>query len=333
MPKQMIRLEGRPLLDIASYARRGPGRRDHLSQADIELIERTVTRTPEVIVKVLSRGGQNLKAVQNHLAYLSRKGALDLETDDGQAVSGRGAEAVLLKDWDLDIETDRRQANLSATNNRQPPKLVHKLLFSMPPGTSPDNVLQAVRNFAREEFALKHRYAMVLHTDEPHPHVHMVVKAVSEQGVRLNIKKATLREWRSEFARHLRDLGVPANATERAVRGETRTHKLDGIYRATLRGDSTHMRERVEQVVREHSNGTMTVEAGKEKLLATRRDVERGWQTVRGLLGEPGDSRLAVLMDHYLRTMPSTKTERENIVSKTQDKFDVRVKTRNSASR
>ena len=36
----------------------------------------------------------------------------------------------------------------------------------------------------------KHRYAMVLHTDEPHPHVHMVVKAVSEEGVRLNIQKA-----------------------------------------------------------------------------------------------------------------------------------------------
>src|SRR5690348_13928159 len=106
MPKKAINLEGRPLLDLASYARRGLGRRDHLSQADIELIERTVTRTPEVMVKVLSRGGQNLKAVQNHLAYLSRKGQLDLETDDGRSVSGKSAEAALLKDWDLDIEAD-----------------------------------------------------------------------------------------------------------------------------------------------------------------------------------------------------------------------------------
>src|SRR5882757_8324647 len=194
------------------------GRCDHLSQADIELIDRTVTRTPEVMVKVLSRGGQNLKSVQNHLVYLSRKGELDLETDNDQSVRGKGAEAALIKDWDLDIETDRRQANLAATNNRQPPKLVHKLLFSMPPGTPPGKVLQAVRNFARDEFALKHRYAMVLHTDEPHAHVHVVVKAVSEQGKRLNIRKATLRAWRREFARHLRALGVAANATERAIR-------------------------------------------------------------------------------------------------------------------
>ena len=72
----------------------------------------------------------------------------------------------------------------------KPPKFVHKLMFSMPPGTPPDKVLGAVRNFAREEFWGQHRYAFALHTDEDHPHVHLVLKAVSEQGVRLNIKKA-----------------------------------------------------------------------------------------------------------------------------------------------
>ena len=48
---------------------------------------------------------------------------------------------------------------------------------------------------------------MALHTDTPRPHVHVVIKAVSEQGQRLHIRKATLRDWRSEFARHLRALG------------------------------------------------------------------------------------------------------------------------------
>src|SRR5207248_7596546 len=133
--------------------------------------------------------------------------------------------------------------------------LVHKLMFSMPAGTPPDKVLEAVKNFAREEFGLKHRYAMVLHTDEPHPHVHMVVKAVSEQGVRLNIRKATLREWRREFARQLRALGIAANATQRYVRGETGPRKSDGIYRASIRGQSTHMRERAEAGARELAKG------------------------------------------------------------------------------
>jgi hypothetical protein len=228
-------------------------------------------------------------------------------------VSGKGAEAALLKDWDLDIETDRRQATLAATNNRQPPKLVHKLLFSMPPGTPADKVLEAVRNFAREEFALKHRYAMALHTDEPHPHVHMVVKAVSEQGVRLNIKKVTLREWRSEFARHLRDLGVSANATERAVRGETRTHRRDGIYRAMLRGDSTHMRKRTESVASEMPVGKVGVEPGKAQLTRTRREVERGWRAVIAELSSIGRDGSADKARTFLGIMKQPQTDRERI--------------------
>jgi hypothetical protein len=39
----------------------------------------------------------------------------------------------------------------------------------MPSSTPPDKVLAAARKFAREKFALKHRYAMVLHTEQQHP--------------------------------------------------------------------------------------------------------------------------------------------------------------------
>jgi hypothetical protein len=147
------------------------------------------------------------------LAYLNRGGEVEIETDDGQRLSGKGVEKELVDDWDLDLEEHRRKADLESWSRRPPPRLVHKLLFSMPAGTPPDKVLAAVKNFAREEFGVKHRYAMVLHTDEPHPHVHLVVKAASEQGARLNIRKATLREWRTEFARHLRALGVAAKRT------------------------------------------------------------------------------------------------------------------------
>src|ERR1700693_6211548 len=215
MPKRLINIPGVPLLDIASYARRGPGHRNRLSPAEVQQITRTVRRTPEVMVKVLSRGGQDLGAVRRHLDYLRLRddGELELETDDGQRLSGKAVSKDLLKDWDLDLEEHRRQSDLDARRSRSP-KLVHKLMFSMPAGTPSDKVLTAVKNFAREEFGLKHRYAMVLHTDEPHPHVHVVVKATSEQGVRLHIRKATLREWRQGFARYLREEGVAANATE-----------------------------------------------------------------------------------------------------------------------
>src|SRR5436853_4919896 len=127
----------------------------------------------------------------------------------------------------------------------------------MPKGTPPEKLLNAVRTFAREKFALQHRYALALHTDQGHPHVHVVVKAESEQGVRLNIRKATLREWRRDFARYLCELGVEANATERAVRGKRESAKRDGIYRAEQRGMSRHTRKRVDCVAGELAKGKL----------------------------------------------------------------------------
>lgn len=305
------------LFDLVSYARRGPGRRDHLSPGEIAQVARTVRRTPEVMVKVLSRGGQDLKAVGRHLDYLRLRdeGELGLETDDGQRLTGDNATQELVESWDLDLEKHRRRSELDARGGGST-KLVHKLLFSMPAGTPPGKVLAAVKNFAREEFGLKHRYAMVLHTDEPHPHVHMVVKAVSEQGVRLHIRKATLRKWRTEFARHLRELGVAANATPRYVRGETGLRKPDGIYRASLRGESTHMRERAEAVAQEVAQRKLRIEPGKASLVGTRNEVQRAWLAVGDILIRDRQPELAAHVRRFSDVMLPPKTEKEWIAEK-----------------
>ena len=305
------------LFDLVSYARRGPGRRYHLSPGEIAQVARTVRRTPEVMVKVLSRGGQDLKAVGRHLDYLRLRdeGELGLETDDGQRLTGDTVTQELLESWDLDLEEHRRRSDLDARGGGST-KLVHKLLFSMPAGTAPDKVLAAVKNFAREEFGLKHRYAMVLHTDEPHPHVHVVVKAVSEQGVRLHIRKATLREWRSEFARHLRELGVAANATPRYVRGETGLRKPDGIYRASLRGESTYMRERAEAVAQELAQGRLRVEPGKASLVNTRNEVRRAWLAVGDILIRERQPELAAHIRRFADQMTPPLTEKEWVAAR-----------------
>lgn len=303
-------LEGRPLLDIGSYARRGPGRRDRLSPEDLALIGRTVRRTPEVMVKVLSKDSNNLRSVARHLSYIGRRGNLELETDDGDRLQGRDTGQQLVENWDLDLDQNRQDSRLSAGRGRAP-KLVHKIILSMPPGTPAKGVLDAARNFARKEFALKHRYALVLHTDEPHPHVHLVVKAVSEQGERLNIRKPTLREWRREFARHLRDQGIAANATERAVRGETRTPMFDGIYRAAQRGASTQMRARAERIaagVRYRADSTST---GRAKLRDTRRAIELAWRNTSDVLRRQGLSRLANDVVLFVAQMKPPRIDQE----------------------
>ena len=322
MSRRTFRIrEGEPLFDLVAYGRGGPreggGR---LTAAQVEQIRRTVQRAPEVMVRVLPKDANDLKAVRRHLGYIGRYGKLELEGDDGERLQGKIGKA-LTDDWDLDIDEVRRQSKLAATKGREPPKIVHKLMFSMPAGTPPEKVLGAVRNLAREEFWGQHRYAFVLHTDQPQPHVHLVLKAVSEQGVRLNIKKATLRHWRSEFARNLRLLGVEANATERAVRGETRKAMKDGIYRASLRGDSTYLRAQAEAVAAELLKGNSRVEPGKRALVETRRHVENRWCSVASLLAKNGHHDLVGDVQRFVDQMSPARTDREQIAAQMVDRL------------
>ena len=312
----MIDDELEPLLDIVSYGRALHERGRPLSIGQIKLITRTVGRTPEVMVKVVNKGSSSLAGVGGHVGYIGRQGEVALETDEGEVLQGPEVGKTLLEDWNLDLIQQRNKINLTPNQPKQPPRLVYKLIFSMPAGTPPEKVQAAVRNFAREEFAIKHRYVMALHTDEPHPHVHLVLKARSEEGRRLYIRKATLRQWREGFARHLRALGIAANATPRHVRGVTIPRKPDGIYRASKRGDSTHIRKRVEAVFRELKAGKLQIEPSKEKLLRTRREVRRAWLAVSDTLSRDGHSDLATQVRRYVEELPSPATEKEYIAAR-----------------
>jgi hypothetical protein len=145
-----------------------------------------------------------------------------------------------------------------------------------------------------------HRYALVLHTDEPHPHVHLVVKATSEEGRRLNIRRATLRAWRQRFATQLLKRGVAANATERAVRGKYAKGLRDGVFRSAQRKESWHLN------VHKDSQS-----APSQTLRETRKQVEQGWEAVVNLLTAEGQRDLATLARHFVESMPPLRTEQE----------------------
>jgi hypothetical protein len=155
---------------------------------------------------------------------------------------------------------------------------------------------------------------MALHTDEPHPHVHVVVKAVSEQGIRLNIKKATLRAWRAQFAANLRELGVAANATERAVRGETRTHKRTAIYRAEQRNESSHIRRRRAEALKEVGARGRAADPGYAVMNRTRQYVTAGWGALAAKLREGGEGEFAHDIDKFIDRMPPVRTENALLV-------------------
>jgi hypothetical protein len=311
MSKRLIDLRTqRPLLDIASFGRRGPEAK--LSTDEVAHISRTARRVPEVVIKV-SGGARSLQGVAAHFDYIVRQGLGEIETDMGERLNERGFEKDLVLDWDLDLYAHRRHNDRAVAYGRKPPKLVHNVIFSMPKGTPSEKLAAAVRAFAVNRFALQHRYAMAMHTHQGNPHVHLVVKAVSEQRVRLNIRKATLRDWRQQFATCMRQQGIEANASERAVRGETRTRKTDGIYRSEQRGASTHMRARMDAAAHLVRSGRGESEPGRSTLIETRRRVERGWYAVHDLLERDGHAEVARDIRRFVAQMQPARTECEQI--------------------
>jgi hypothetical protein len=88
-----------------------------------------------------------------------------------------------------------------------------------------------------------------------------------------------------------------------------------GIYRASLRGDSTYVLAQAEVVAAELLNGNRRTEAGKIKLVETRKAVEGGWHSIASLLAKDGHRDLANDVRQFVERMPAPKTEREGLAA------------------
>jgi len=186
-------------------------------------------------------------------------------------------------------------------------------VLSMPSPTPPDKVLAAARVFAREKFGVKHRYAMALHTHQQHPHVHLVVKAEGIEGRRLHIDKAMLREWREDFARMMRDQGIAANATPRAVRGQGKKGMPPAAYQTRRHGRSHALRARVESIARELQSTGAVRDPAHNKLAEIRKAIVAGWKAVADALDGQGEIALAGEVRSFATRLPPVLTDRERL--------------------
>src|SRR5664280_1292458 len=327
-------------LELWSKGRKGPTAQPLFNPSSPEsmaALQRTLNKTPEVMVKVTG-GGRDTGTANAHIDYIDRHGQLDVHTDEGEVLNGKDVSKFLVEDWKLDtiIHQRHRQAPLSGEKDKRA-KLVHNIVLSMPKGTPPQAVLAAAQSFARENFALSHRYAMVLHdpaTDPKHektesgknPHVHLVVKAVSETGERLYIRKDTLQTWREQFAHALRAQGIEANATPAAIRGKAKSSAKGAIHQHQERLEkwctgaqeepnphhqpipSTLLQTNVERVLEELVNGVEPDWSGKKKLSATREHVVQGWLATETALREQGLNKEADQVVDFIQKLPPVKT-------------------------
>ena len=166
------------------------------------------------VVASITGAAHHRRALKGQLDYITRRGELALEDQDGFRLRGRSAIKDLLDDWLAMARADSRQAANAP--------LSRALVFSMPPGSDPQAVAAASRAAAHERFGGRFDFVWVRHDDTAHPHVHMIVRAQGRHCARFTPDRTDLRHLREAFAAALRQRGVQAEATPRWLRGVTR---------------------------------------------------------------------------------------------------------------
>jgi hypothetical protein len=126
-----------------------------------------------------------------------------------------------------------------------------------------------------------------LHTDEPHPHVHLTVKMLGFDGKRLNPRKADLQAWRESFAQEMRDQGIDAEATPRSSRGVVRKAEKS-VVRHIERGDerraprvplvkASRVKEAVDELIAEANGRAVAAKPWELRIKDRQQVVRRAW--------------------------------------------------------
>jgi hypothetical protein len=294
--------EIKPILPAGSLpaGRRGGTTAARAQQVRARL-SRTARKVPEVMVKITSKC-RGMTQIGRHLDYISRKGQIDLEDQDGLIIRGKDRIKDLKEDWRIGGPEE-----IGPTSERSD---TFNIVFSMPAHTDEVAMKRAVRAFAASEFA-GHQFVFAYHTQatdpDPnppaHPHVHLSVKALGNLGHRLNPRKKDLQRWREEFAGQLRAHGIEANATSRLAR----LNRDPGAKRAEL-----GMAARDEPVL--NGGAGRHSKAGSARADRLEADRVAHYQSLVVVLGQSEDAAdrdLAALVSTYLTEIAPKRARAE----------------------
>lgn len=265
----------------------------------------TVRKAPEVMVKI-SGGGKDMRSIKAHMDYISRNGEVEIEDEQGRIHQG--------KEEVRDVRDDWKGAGIPYENGKR--REAFNIVLSMPPGTDRTAVKDAARAFASELFS-NHQYVFAAHDDEKHPHVHLAVKAVDLDGVRLNPRKADLQHWRETFAEKLREQGIEANATPRQLRGVVKKADKQAVRHINKEHGKGRRKEpaRVTESQRkavelEAKTGRKHINPAQDNISARRKQVQHDFGTVARALVAGGreDQQLALEIVQFIKQMPPVKT-------------------------
>jgi type IV secretory pathway VirD2 relaxase len=268
-------------------------------------LERIVCRAPEVMVKITGRT-KGVAHLKSHLAYITRNGELDAETEQGASLTGRAGLKDLQLRWEDDAGLDdkrRRDGSLSIN-----------IILSMPAGTDADVVKDSARAFAIETFGDNHDYVFVQHLDDKHPHVHLTVRSLGHDGKRLNPRKADLQAWRERFAGELRFRGIAAEATPRRTRGRIRKADRGAVVAMRKRKITPDVDRLARKEVLSEVRGGKTANPPWDAQIKSRQDaIRRRYLDYAAELQRSGmeaDHTLARQIRQFVDEMPAAETRR-----------------------
>jgi hypothetical protein len=268
-------------------------------------LERIVRRAPEVMVKITGRT-KSVAHLKSHLAYITRNGELDAETEQGATLAGRSGLKDLQQRWEDDAGLDdkrRRDGSLSIN-----------IILSMPAGTDAVAVKDSARAFAIETFGYSHDYVFVQHLDDKHPHVHLTVRSLGYDGKRLNPRKADLQVWRERFAGELRLRGISAEATPRRTRGRVRKADRGAVLALRKRKVTADVDRLARQEVLAEVRGVRTAKHPWDEQIKSRQDaIRRQYLDYAAELqrsGAEADHGLAQQIRQFVKDMPAVETRR-----------------------
>jgi hypothetical protein len=112
----------------------------------------------------------------------------------------------------------------------------------------------------------------------------------------------------------MREQGIAANATPRAIRGVNKTKRREGIFKAQLYGKSNVMRERMIGVATElYRSGT--VEGPSPQRLETRKSLVAAWMKAAEVLDAQGEVILAGEVRYFATHLPPVLTDRQRFAA------------------
>ena len=276
---------------------------------------RAARGVPQAVVKVVSfpRSRSRLREL---MEYISRDGALPLETEDGDLVTTVEAQRELAGIWARSF--DRRTRSREA---------VH-IIFSMPPGSDSEALRKAVRTVVTQHFS-GHRAVFGIHEDRKHPHAHAVIH-MRGLAKKLELRKSDLHKLREVFAEAAREHGVMLAASPRAARGIGHKGERQAVHHLRAKGIVPNVQKQAAREFMQEINRGALVEKPWEQAIRHRHDLEqrayveeaqrlRAASVQADARDQDAMREAAKVLELYARTMPTPKTRRMSWIDKVRN--------------